>query len=210
MSAVLGPGLGCPVWKKHGYIDVSPRKGHKNDETLEHLSYEERLRGLRLLSLEKGKLRGSLSTCVNTWWEKIRKEHWGFSQLCLETDRTRGNGYPENERIQIGTKKMLFGITRDVRHRNKWTGEIVESPSVVILKAVCMWSWIIHSRWPCLSMELNMMTSRGPFQPKWSCGRLSLNSLRWMIKMLYINLQAFWQNVRVEIFLPLKKNDCIC
>jgi len=45
---------------------VSPRKGHKNYETLEHLSYEERLRGLRLLSLEKGKLRGSLSMCVNT------------------------------------------------------------------------------------------------------------------------------------------------
>lgn len=124
MSAVLGPGLGCPVWKKHGYIDVSPRKGHKNDETLEHLSYEERLRGLRLLSLEKGKLRGSLSMCVNTWWEKIRKEHWGFSQLCLETDRTRGNGYPENERIQIGTKKMLFWYNEGCQTKKQmdWRG----------------------------------------------------------------------------------------
>lgn len=62
---VLGPVLGSPVQKKHGLERVQCR-AMKMTEGLEHLSCEEGLRDLGLLSLKKRRLSGILSMYINT------------------------------------------------------------------------------------------------------------------------------------------------
>jgi len=42
------------------------QRANKLIKSMEHLSYEERLRDLGLFILEKKRLRGSLSMCMNT------------------------------------------------------------------------------------------------------------------------------------------------
>lgn len=49
---------------------------------LEHLSQEDRLRELGLLSLEQGRLREILSTCINTWHEGVKNVEPSSSQWC--------------------------------------------------------------------------------------------------------------------------------
>ena len=52
---------------------------------LEHLIYEEKLRGLGLCSLEKGKFTGISSTCRNTWREGAKRMEPGSFQWCPVT-----------------------------------------------------------------------------------------------------------------------------
>jgi len=63
---VLGPLLGHQVHERHGATGESPVKGRSMIKGWECLSYEEGLRELGLLSLEKRRLRGILSMCVNS------------------------------------------------------------------------------------------------------------------------------------------------
>lgn len=44
-------------------------------EGLVHLSYKEGLRELGLFSLDKGRLKGTLSMCINTWWKGTKKSY---------------------------------------------------------------------------------------------------------------------------------------
>jgi len=57
---------------------------------LEHLSCEDRLRELGVLSLEKRRLRGDLRAAASAW-RGYRKDGEGlFTRVC--SDRTRGKG----------------------------------------------------------------------------------------------------------------------
>lgn len=80
---------------------------------LEHLSYEKRLR------LEKRRLRGILSMCINTRSEGIKRPETAFS--LVSSDETRGN------RLKLEYKQYQKLLT--VRAFKHWSREHVESPS---------------------------------------------------------------------------------
>lgn len=55
----------------------------------ELLSNEERMRELELSSLERSRLGGALSMCINTLWVAVKKEGAGLFSAVF---RTQGNG----------------------------------------------------------------------------------------------------------------------
>jgi len=57
---------------------------------LEHLSSEDRLRELGLVSLEKRRLQGDLRAAANAWRGHRKGGEGLFTRGC--SDRTRGNG----------------------------------------------------------------------------------------------------------------------
>ena len=99
---------------------------------LEHLSCEEILRELGMLSLEKRRL----------WEDIIEAFQYGsykkdgeelFTQV--DNDRTRGNGLKlKEDRFRLDIRKKLF-ILRVVRHWHRLPREVVDAPSLEVLKA---------------------------------------------------------------------------
>jgi len=101
---------------------------------MEHLSYEERLRELGLLCLEKSTLRGDL-IAVFQYLKVVHKKDGDklFSRACC--NRTKGNVFKiEEGRFRLDIRKKFFTVGV-VRHWHRLPREAVAAPSLELLKA---------------------------------------------------------------------------
>jgi len=119
------------LWSPQHMTDVEllervQRRATKMIWGLEHLCYEEGLRELGLLSLEKRTLQGDLTVAFQYLkWTYKKDEDRLFSRVCC--DGTRGNGFKlKVGRFRLHIRKTFFNM-RVVRHRNRLPREVVDA-----------------------------------------------------------------------------------
>ncbi|GAB0205279.1 hypothetical protein GRJ2_002993500 [Grus japonensis] len=113
-------------------LEQVQRRATKMIKGLEHLSYEDRLRGLGLSSLEKERLQGDLIAAFQYLKGAYRKDREGlFIRECSKSS----NGFKlKDGRFRLDIRKKFFTV-RVVRHWNKLSRDVVASPSLEVFKA---------------------------------------------------------------------------
>ncbi|KAK4815361.1 LOW QUALITY PROTEIN: hypothetical protein QYF61_001349 [Mycteria americana] len=114
-------------------LEQVQRGAMKMTSRLEHLSCEERLRGLGLFSLQKRRLEGDLIVAFQYLKGAYKKDRERlFTRVC--SDRTRSNSFKWKEgRFRLDIRKKFF-IMRMVRHWNRLPREVVDAPSLEAFK----------------------------------------------------------------------------
>ena len=97
---------------------------------LEHLSYEERLRELGLFRLKKRRLRGDLRNAYKYLKGGCQEDRTRLFSM-VPSDRTTGNKHKlKHKKFHLNMRKNFFPL----RVTEHWTREVVDSPSLEILK----------------------------------------------------------------------------